>query len=111
MTKNKSYTRNGTHTPENRESKINLYETLHANTIRQANISRIAGILANCSGAALGVSALMYLLGENNAPKPYQLTFAALLFLLGYGAKQSAARMEKEAKKYRKKIQKLQHHR
>lgn len=111
MTKNKSYTRDGTYKPENRESKINLYETLHANTKRQANISRIAGILANCSGAALGVSALMYLLGENNAPKPYQLTFAALLFLLGYGAKQSAARMEKEAKKYRKKIQKLQHHR
>lgn len=95
-------------------SKIELYDTLQSNIMRQARHSNIAGAIAYCYASVLLVTTLAALTKQNPTPDNVHFTrcaMAALLFVCGHYANKTAKQYKKEALKYRKKIAKIQRHR
>lgn len=105
------YTPKGSEQICTKYSRMEYYETMRANTIRQANISRFAGILGTCAGIVLVLSTLSSMANDTSNPEYSHLGFAALLFLASGCASQSAKTLKKDAQRYHKKIRKLQRHR
>ena len=95
-------------------SKIELYDTLQSNIMRQARHSNIAGAIAYCYASVLLVTTLVALTKQSPTPDSAHFTrcaMAALLFVCGHYATKTAKQHKKEALKYRKKIAKIQRHR
>ena len=98
------HTKTNNHHPD----KIELYDTLHANTMRQVNHAKITCVVTNCSAATLLITNILSLINNNSDPNYTQLGLALLMFYLGQMAHNSAQTYKKQAQKYHRKAIKLQ---
>ena len=95
-------------------SKIELYDTLQSNIMRQARHANIASAIAYCYASVLLATTVLALAKQTVTPDDAHYTrcaMAALLFVCGHYANKTAKQYKKEALKYRKKIAKIQRHR
>lgn len=100
--------------PTDKMSKIELYDTLQSNSMRQARHANIASAIAYCYASVLLATTVLALAKQTVTPDDAHYTrcgMAAVLFICGHYANKTSKQYKKEAQKYRRKIVKIQRHR